>query len=48
MSQWNHPVWWPMIAGGATIVALLLVAVRAYRRRERTNARGEVLAAPSA
>jgi ABC-type transport system substrate-binding protein len=48
MSQWNRPVWWPMVAGGVLAVVVLLVAVRAFRRRERTNARGEVLAAPSA
>jgi hypothetical protein len=32
-----------MIAVVLALVGLLLVAMRAFRRRERTNARGEVL-----
>lgn len=43
-SAWNKPIWWPIIALLAVFVALLLVAVRSFRRRERTNARGELLA----
>jgi ABC-type transport system substrate-binding protein len=43
MSQWNKPVWWPMVLGLLALVALLLLALRAFRRRERMNARGEVL-----
>ncbi len=42
--QWNHPVWWPMILIGAAALALLIIAMRSLRRRERMNARGEVLA----
>ncbi len=45
LKTWNKPVWWPMALVAALIAALLLVAVRSFRRRERTNARGEVLAA---
>lgn len=42
--QWNHPVWWPLAAAAAAAAALVLIAVRSLRRRERMNARGEVLA----
>jgi ABC-type transport system substrate-binding protein len=42
--EWNHPVWWPLVLAGIALVALLWIARRALRRRERTNARGEVLA----
>ncbi|MDQ6684113.1 MAG: ABC transporter substrate-binding protein [Pseudomonadota bacterium] len=45
LSQWNHPVWWPMVLAGLLLLALVLVAVRSFRRRERTNARGELIAA---
>jgi ABC-type transport system substrate-binding protein len=44
LEQWNRPVWWPMWLGGAAGLALLIVGWRSLRRRERTNARGEVLA----
>jgi ABC-type transport system substrate-binding protein len=44
-AEWNHPTWWPPLA----IVAVLLIAVwgarRSFQKRERLNARGEVLAA---
>ncbi|HZE92492.1 MAG TPA: ABC transporter substrate-binding protein, partial [Rhizobacter sp.] len=42
--QWNQPVWWPLILAGVALAALLLMARRSLRRRERTNARGEILA----
>ncbi len=44
LAEWNRPVWWPMILGGAALLALVGIAWRSLRRRERTNARGEVLA----
>ena len=44
LKEWNQPVWWPMALVGLGLVALLWVAVRSFRRRERMNARGEVLA----
>lgn len=44
MAQWNHPVWWPLAGLAAAALALVAVARRQLRRRERTNARGEVLA----
>jgi membrane protein implicated in regulation of membrane protease activity len=44
LAEWNRPVWWPMIL--VALLALTLVAIgwRSLRRRERMNARGEVLA----
>lgn len=36
---WNQPVTWPLYAGGALVVALLLPGVLAYRRRLRATAR---------
>jgi hypothetical protein len=42
--EWNRPVWWPLIALGAAVLALVWVGRRQLRLRERTNARGEVLA----
>jgi ABC-type transport system substrate-binding protein len=44
LGAWNRPVWWPLGLGLAALVAVALVARRNLRRRERTNARGEVLA----
>lgn len=47
LAQWNRPLWWPLVAlvlGGAALVAL---AWRVLRRRERTNARGQVLGQPA-
>lgn len=44
LAQWNHPVWWPLAALGAAALALAALARRQLKRRERTNARGEVLA----
>ncbi len=42
--EWNEPVWWPIGLMGVAVVALIVVAARSLRRRERMNARGEVLA----
>ncbi len=44
-AAWNKPVWWPMVALLLAFAVLLLVANRSFKRRERTNARGEVLGA---
>jgi ABC-type transport system substrate-binding protein len=43
-AAWNRPVWWPLFAIGAALLALVLLARAQFRRRERTNARGDVLA----
>ena len=40
---WNRPVWWPLLLIGALVLALVWVARNHFRKRERTNARGEVL-----
>jgi ABC-type transport system substrate-binding protein len=44
-AAWNKPVWWPMVVLTLAFAGLLLVAVQAFRRRERMNARGELLPA---
>ena len=44
-ASWNRPVWWPLGLGLAAALALVWLARRNLRRRERTNARGEVLTA---
>jgi ABC-type transport system substrate-binding protein len=43
-STWNQRVWWPIWLILAAIGATALVAWRSLRKRERTNARGQVLA----
>jgi ABC-type transport system substrate-binding protein len=45
LREWNEPVWWPIGLLVLALVALIVVAVRSLRRRERMNARGEVMAA---
>lgn len=44
LREWNQPVWWPVILAVIAVLAALLPARAMLRRRERTNARGEVLA----
>ncbi len=44
LKAWNHPVWWPVGLLVAVALALAVLARRVLARRERTNARGEVLA----
>jgi type VI protein secretion system component VasF len=44
LAEWNRPVWWPMGLFGAAVLALAWLGWRRLRRRERTNARGEVIA----
>lgn len=43
-AEWNRQVWWPLALLAAAILAALAIAMRSWRLRERTNARGEVLA----
>ena len=40
--QWNQPVTWPLYAGAALVIALLLPGVIAYRRRQNATARRSV------
>jgi ABC-type transport system substrate-binding protein len=42
-AAWNKPIWWPMVSLVVLFAALLLIAARSFKQRERTNARGEVL-----
>jgi ABC-type transport system substrate-binding protein len=42
-AEWNRPVWWPLVAIAALLLAALLVGLRSFKRRERMNARGEVM-----
>jgi ABC-type transport system substrate-binding protein len=42
-AAWNRPTWWPLAAIAAALLALVAVARAQFRRRERTNARGELL-----
>jgi hypothetical protein len=44
LAEWNRPIWWPMVLFGAAVLALAWLGWRSLRRRERTNARGEVIA----
>jgi len=48
LQAWNRPLWWPLIALAAGAAVLVWAAVRALRRRERMNARGEQVAAVAA
>ncbi|MFZ2652590.1 MAG: ABC transporter substrate-binding protein [Burkholderiaceae bacterium] len=43
-TEWNEPVWWPVVLMGAALIALMFVGLRSLRRRERMNARGEIMA----
>jgi ABC-type transport system substrate-binding protein len=44
LKEWNRPVWWPLGLIVALAAAAWWVARRQLRQRERTNARGQVLA----
>jgi ABC-type transport system substrate-binding protein len=44
LADWNRPVWWPMAALLAVGLVGVVLARSSLRRRERMNARGEVLA----
>ena len=44
IAEWNRPVWWPVVLIVAGLAALVWGARRSLKKRERMNARGEVLA----
>lgn len=44
LAEWNRPVWWPMLLIAAVVLGGVLIARNSLRRRERMNARGEILA----
>ena len=43
--EWNRQVWWPLALGIAALAFLVFLGMRSLRRRERMNARGEIIAA---
>ena len=43
LAAWNQPVWWPLVLLAAIVLAAWLYIRGALRRRERMNARGELL-----
>ena len=44
LAEWNRPLWWPLLALAALAFVAFWAARKTLRRRERMNARGEVLA----
>ena len=38
-SEWNHPVWWPLLAIAAVLLLLVALAWRGYGVRQRLTAR---------
>jgi hypothetical protein len=44
ISAWNQPIWWPLLGLLALLGALVVLARRHLKQRERMNARGQVLA----
>ncbi|MES2960492.1 MAG: ABC transporter substrate-binding protein [Pseudomonadota bacterium] len=45
LAAWNKAHWWPVLALLAVLAAAVLFARRSLRKRERMNARGEVITA---
>jgi ABC-type transport system substrate-binding protein len=43
LAAWNKPTWWPIAAILAAIAALIIAVRRHFQRRERMNARGELI-----
>jgi ABC-type transport system substrate-binding protein len=43
LAEWNRPVWWPLALLAAIVILAWLYLRGALRRRERLNARGELL-----
>ena len=39
LAEWNHPVWWPLVAGGVLLLAVVFLARRSFVARERATAR---------
>jgi ABC-type transport system substrate-binding protein len=42
-TEWNQPVWWPLWLGLGVLGAVVTLAARSLRRRERLDARGTLL-----
>ncbi len=45
-SEWNHPVWWPLLAMAAVLILLAVLAWRGYGLRQRLTARPRPGATP--
>jgi ABC-type transport system substrate-binding protein len=43
LAEWNRPVWWPLGMGLAVLAAVVWLAVRSFRQRERLDARGRLV-----
>ena len=43
-AEWNKPAWWPPVLIVLALLAVAWAGRRTFQRRERLNARGEVLA----
>jgi len=43
-AEWNRPAWWPPVLMVLALLGVAWGARRTFHRRERLNARGEVLA----
>jgi len=43
LAEWNRPVWWPLALMAGFVVFAVLYLRGALRKRERMNARGEIL-----
>jgi hypothetical protein len=39
LAEWNHPVWWPLVAIGALLLGLVVLARRSFAAREQATAR---------
>jgi len=39
LAEWNHPVWWPLVAFGVLLLALVVLARRSFVAREQATAR---------
>ena len=43
LAEWNRPIWWPLLVLLAVVAGAWWIARNSLRRRERMNARGEIL-----
>jgi hypothetical protein len=44
LAAWNQPIWWPLLVVLVALLVVVVIARRQLRRRERMNARGQILA----
>ncbi|HSV70660.1 MAG TPA: ABC transporter substrate-binding protein [Methylibium sp.] len=48
VAEWNRPVWWPLVLGVLALAAVVWFALRSFRLRERSTARGAATAPATA